>query len=332
MTKLTRIFLYSLLLIFWLVQTTFSVYKQDSGIPSLNERFSFKNFSSAPKEMFQNDLLAATFQSHYPNLGIIQVRFTNFKRVSDDILIFRIKEKGQTDWYYQANYKTDQFQNDELFPFGFPLIKDSQGIEYEFEIISQRGNKENSVGPGTSYPSFVAKHIYTKSELKDKKALISFIIHKFINVISDPNIIVRSFAYLIPFLLYTQFEKFINFKRFKRFKKFFTYNISLAKGIVLLSILLEIIIGQTSFDGFFLSIFLFWFITIREYKLEYKTSAAMGGYLLTIVPFAIILGFNAAAEKLFEWVFIFFTIGVIQLGLSKAKDKLRQINFYFVKR
>lgn len=321
MTKTLKILLYFLLLVFWLVQTTYYIYNQDFGIPSLNDRFSFRNFSSSHKEMFRNDLLSATFKSHYTNLGIIQVRFNNFKRMSDDILIFRIREKGNTEWYYQANYKTDQFQDNQLFPFGFPLIQDSQNKEYEFEIISQRGNKKNNVGASTSYPSFVAKHIYSRSMLSDRSELISFIIKKFFNTITDWNVIKRSVAYLIPFLIYTQFERFINFKRFNRFKRFFIYNVSIAKGIVFLSIILELVIGETSFDGFFLSIILFWFLTIKEYNLGYKVSAAMGGYLIILIPFLIIFDLTMAAEKLFEWVFIFFTIGFAQLGFTKIKEQ-----------
>lgn len=304
------------IIVCWFTQTVLSIYKQDLGVPTLNDRFRFEDFSAAKKEIYQGDRITATFKSTYHNLGIVEVRFYNFKRVSDDILTFRIKEKGQSDWYYQANYKTDQFQDDQLFPFGFPLIRDSQNKEYEFEIISLRGNEENNVGVSDTFPSFVGKHIYTRSELSNKEALISFLTNKFVNVITDTNILIHSVAYVIPFIIYTQIK---NFLFFKKLKNFFTSNVKGAKVIIVLSILFEIILGYQSYNGFFLSILLLWFLIIRRYRLTYRDSAVMSAFLIIGVPFLMVLGFNKAAEKIFEWIYIFFATGVIQLGLTKIK-------------
>lgn len=342
MNKFVKNFLYFALFILWVSQTLFYVYKKDEGIPTLYDRYAFQDFTRSSTLMHKDDVLSASFKPSYQNLGIVQVRFVTFKRMSDDKLIFRIKEKGQTEWYYQATYKTDQFQDDELFPFGFPLIQDSQNKEYEFEIISLLGAQENNVGASKTFPSFAAKYIYSKDILNNKEELISFLLNKFVNTVSDPDVLTHSLFYLLPLVLYFYFEKFVTLKRlqkYERFQKLFTYTWRKARAIIFLSIILEVIIGEVSSNVLFISVLLFWILTIRQYKLEYRISTTISAYLILLIPFLIILGFSAAAEKIFEWIFVFFTIGVLQLGLIKLKDKLGQEHFlvktaqrYFVKR
>ena len=66
----------------------------------------------------------------------MKVKFNTFDQINLESLIFRIREKNSTDWYYQNKYKTDQINKEIFFPFGFPIIENSQGKVYEIEIES----------------------------------------------------------------------------------------------------------------------------------------------------------------------------------------------------
>ena len=58
-------------------------------------------------------------------LGVVWIRFNTFGRINSDILTFKIREKGQNNWYYENLYRVDQFQDGKLFPFGFPPREDA---------------------------------------------------------------------------------------------------------------------------------------------------------------------------------------------------------------
>ena len=110
-------------------------------------------------------------------LGIINVRF-DFKKNNDDQIIFRIKERGESRWYYEQSYHAVQFVKLPLFPIGFPIIKDSMGKAYEIELLTKKG-KVNSVSLDSTYPGFVLRYFIPKTELlSNPKILLNFILNK----------------------------------------------------------------------------------------------------------------------------------------------------------
>jgi len=161
-----------LLLVPWLIFLINFLKIPEKGLLVLEGRFNIGNLSFPDKNdkiLLKGEKVIGEFISKYPNLGIVAVRFDTFYRINDDWLTFRFKEKGATGWSYQADYKTDQFQPKELFPFGFPLISDSNNKTYIFEIESQLGKKkegeiENFVAIDEKYPVFVSRHVFTKQE------------------------------------------------------------------------------------------------------------------------------------------------------------------------
>lgn len=98
------------------------------------------------ERVLAGDIYKQTFISETDEFGIIAVKFSNFSDISSDVLIFRIKESGQDGWYYENHYKVDQFQNDQYFPFGFPVISNALGKVYVFELESLSGTPDDSIG------------------------------------------------------------------------------------------------------------------------------------------------------------------------------------------
>jgi|GEM_PF-2900278 len=101
---------------------------------------------ASPKRILAGETYSQKFISETNEFGIVAVKFTNYLDISDDSLVFRIKEKNSKDWYFEYTYKVDQMQNDEFFTFGIPPITNALGKEYVFELESLSGKPDNSIG------------------------------------------------------------------------------------------------------------------------------------------------------------------------------------------
>jgi hypothetical protein len=134
-----------------------------------------------------NEKVVGNFKSTENNLGIVLVRFSRFGKVSDRI-IFRIKEKGKDNWYYENTYNADQFQDNQYFTFGFPSIADSKNKSYIFELESVSGKYNNGIGVSLDKPQSALVYKYTRSDLASHDAMRSFAIKKLVYVAENINL------------------------------------------------------------------------------------------------------------------------------------------------
>lgn len=143
------------------------------------------------------------------HLGSISIKFNTHDRIVDDYLQFKIKDVNDNDWYYSNQYKVDQFQNNQYFPFGFPKIDNSLGKEYRIEIKSLAGAEENHLEliRGNSY--FLSRYSFPKNYLIENKEEISvFIIGKLRSVLRYFNLIYLILGYLV-FIISSYIFKFL---------------------------------------------------------------------------------------------------------------------------
>lgn len=182
-------------------------------------------FSSQRRtDQFDSRLLAgekAIFKvkSSDDNLGIVLARFESFGRVGKlkDRIIFRIKEEGKANWYYENIYRSEEFQPNEYFTFGFPPITDSKNKVYVFEFESISG-KENAVGISRVKPQVALVYGYARNELKDINSLFSFISKKLIYVVKNVNFL-QNWQFLALFVLPFLFVLFMKNKKIKALDK-----------------------------------------------------------------------------------------------------------------
>lgn len=165
--------------------------------------------SEHPNPFFKNTSLLAgkkiTFEiaSPHDGLGIIAIRFQTYRRINDDILTFRLKPKETTVWTYESNYKTDQFQDHELFPFGFPPQLDSSSKTYEIELESLSGRDDNYVSVDSINPVVVSKyHLPVKGDRSVTMANILLGLKKIINLFSNSSSVFPILVYLSPLLVF----------------------------------------------------------------------------------------------------------------------------------
>ena len=146
----------------WFGLIFFQAYLIEKVFTILTREYSRNSLTVIPQgEIYQDSKIIGEFISTDNNMGIVGFRFWTFYRLNDDYLIFRIRDKNSKEWYYQNKYKADQFQPNQYFTFGFPIILDSKGKTYVFEIESSQGRPGVAVGVSEVNPTFIIKYKYS---------------------------------------------------------------------------------------------------------------------------------------------------------------------------
>lgn len=249
-------------------------------------------------ELIKGDIIKGTFVSKYDGIGQLAVRFNNNYHDSEDILTFRIKERGTDDWFYQAQYKTDQFLPHRLFPFGFPTISNSKGKVFDFELESLRGIQSRGISLDSQNPTFTVKAIYTKNNLlENKNALLYFIFHKLLNLIIYIPLFIYSFSPLLFFLV-------LNF-------------IPFIKSIIYVTFITTITIGSSIYapnvaDTTILIVLFMYILVSNRYQYDSRVSLLISAILIFIATIFLAFGLSVQANSFAVWGYVFLWITAIQ--------------------
>ena len=269
-------------------------------------------------EILSGEKIAFEFKAIEDNLGIVAVRFATFNRINDDILAFRIKEKWDKDWYYENDYKTDQFQPNQLFPFGFPVIQSSKNKVYQLEIESTKGVIGNAVSLTGLLPVFQAKYQFSKDKiLSSRQEKLIFVKKKLLNLMSNREFSATSIIFFYPFFFYLLWY-FISKRYFKK-AHILVYFIFL--GILLDGTLISKINDQIN-----LLFICLWILIIFLYKINYRYSVFASLSTLFICFFLFMFGNFMAANKISNWIYFFLIIAIIQLLFGNLSQKLKDEN------
>ncbi len=318
-----------LLLVFWVsLSILFNSYASISVL-TYPEDIRVDSIPKHDKEIHKGESVTGSFIAKDDRLGIVSIRFNTFIRINDDILIFKIKEKGATNWYYENVYRVDQFQPDDFFTFGFPIIKDSKGKEYEYSLTSTLGESKNAVAISPIEPVVVTKYQFTKKELlADKNLFIPHFWKKFLNSFSSVDFFVSSLVYLFPFVLYVLWHyplrPFLIFfsGRFPRFKYIIKFHlvVALILGIIVVNI---IFVRELSSQIGTLILVISWVIIARKYSFKSTTTFLFAIVFLILIPIFSLFGQDEIAERSATWLYYFIIIGILQQYIiNKSERKL----------
>ncbi len=145
----------------------------------LNQKANYAPLLRGEKRTFE-------FKAKLNNLGQIEMLFDNNKKINTDSLIFKLKDKAQNGFYYENLYDTSKMDSGQFYPFGFPIINNSQNHIYQIELISVGGTEDNHVSLNSSTDYFLAKYTFTKQVLINHPFLLpKFLYYKTINSISS---------------------------------------------------------------------------------------------------------------------------------------------------
>lgn len=286
-----------------------------------SEPISIITYSKAPgdmitpmeKPLMKEKIITGEFVAQSNNLGTLAIRFGTYKRAGSDVIMFKIKEKGEKDWYYQANYKVDQFQDNELFTFGFPVIANSKGKVYDFQIESTLGEKNDAIYVTTREPIFVTKYKYSlKYAVTNIADTVNFLERKTLKPNRTLQSSLQELLYVTPFIFYVFFALF---------------NRKLGAKIYYgcLSLFVIYLVFSPEFNSLtlqdFRTIGVFWIMGIIIYHFKSEVSFLLGGILLCLSFTSLLLGNTYLSEKIAIFVYWSLVVGMIELILEVAMRK-----------
>ncbi len=292
----------------------------------------FKYPDSSILNIHQGRLLAGEkysgeFTSPENYLGIIRLQFEKFDKTDfrkEDILNFRIREKGKKTWYFESTYRSGLIHDSLYFPFGFPPMQSSKNKLYEFELISQKGSSSHAIELSRQNFVLASYHVIPRNEITSSNSkLISFTVRKIINSYTDLDFIFSSWIFSVPLFLYILFFTF----RLK-VKNIITSSIFIRVFFVFM--MLDTFLLDSFYLGIFIEMALLWVLAVFYLKAEGLVSFFAGFLLISLWVFLLIFGFSQFTYKLNLWVYTFFVIGAVQFiveEVSKRKDRLLYKDF-----
>jgi hypothetical protein len=109
----------------------------------MNEVYNSSSGNIQERKLQSGEVISESFTSPVEEFSIITIKLDSNKESDDDKVIFRIKEKGQEDWYYETKVSTKDFRPEWPYPFGFPTIENAKEKEFVWEL-EYLGHQENS--------------------------------------------------------------------------------------------------------------------------------------------------------------------------------------------
>lgn len=193
-----------LTVLFWLIINFLFVFKTSNlSFSVLSHHYPTKIFTTpANQQLLKGNTLASEIKVLDNYLGIIAIRFEAFDQSVKDRIKFTLTEKGSNLPYFSTIINTDQFVSNELFPFGFPIINDSQHKTYKIEVKSLSGKKNMAVALSAQEPALIAYHQFPSREFKsDPGKLFYFLTCKTLSSFRDVKTFGGSMLATLPFFL-----------------------------------------------------------------------------------------------------------------------------------
>jgi hypothetical protein len=315
------------LLIFW-VFLSYQYIASKTGVSVLT--YSAKtsdHISLKTKELLKGEKIEGQFVADDNHLGIIAVRFETYSRINKDSVTFRIKEKGSKNWLYEHSYLVDQFQDDKYFTFGMPIVDNSFGRIYQFEIESMCGKSKDAIALSKIEPFYVTKYKFPKKEIiKDKDIFVKFIFMKTTESLSDGDFIASSTIYLLPFLFYIALViVFLSTRYFLKDDGLNKLLIHLPLYPILVSALITVIFAKTIYPLMIAIVIVLWMIVIIRYDFKSRVTFVFGSACLLVSPFLLLFSFVRQAVNISIWAYVFLVIATIQalieLKLTRNSDE-----------
>jgi hypothetical protein len=293
-----------MLLTFWVIGSAFLNPNSNFTFLSYPDANLAKNIKKDP--LLRGAKITGEFRAIENYLGIASLSLKNPKGVGfedEDVLTFRIKEKGSKSWHQENTYRSGLFYGYKSFPFGFPPIDGSQNKTYVFELESLNGNKNNAVSVDKDSPIFISSYkISSKEILSSTKGLLIFIYKKVISSFSSIDFLLYSTLYLTPLLYYILWHIIIKKIIFNRY---FLNTVSIS------IIFSDILIIKGDYTGVVLCSIGFWltFLVLNNFKTN--ISFIFSFVLIVVGAIAIFINPNFTATKLANWGYYMFIMGIL---------------------
>lgn len=78
--------------------------------------------------------LVQTFVSPVDQFGALEIQLASDRVPSDQALVLRLREVGETEWWYEGEVSRDDLYDYAYYPFGFPVVTGALDREFELEL------------------------------------------------------------------------------------------------------------------------------------------------------------------------------------------------------
>lgn len=259
-------------------------------------------------ELIPGNTIHGEFIARENNLGALGIKVTTFNRINNSAIAFRLREKGKIDWYCYNTYFTDRFPNDEYYPFGFPVINDSFGKTYEFELLAGSGESGNAIGIRKNTNAFVSRYTFNKQKIvSNNKILISFLEKKSVNLITNVNYLLFLAIFFVPLVLY--FLVVVGWKNIQKGNKNSFYHYALLMFVLTVYIVYPVLM-KTNIVLFIALLILF--ISLI-YKIAYQRLFTVAAILIFFCPLWLYIQKEEMANRSTVLVFFLMVDGMILL-------------------
>lgn len=328
------------------ILTFLSIIFFDKSILVLSFNHGKNNFTSSTyTRLTKGHAIKGEFTAQENNLGIVAIRFQSFVRIpykDEDTLIFRIKERGAADWYYENHYRSGLIYDVPFLPFGFPKIANSKNKIYDFELVSLYGNQKNGVALSNRMPNLTSRYQADKNILlKNHKELFNFLFSKLYNSFQTLDILFSALVFSLPFLIYLiylpsiykhwgkHFDKAIKRVRrsylvrglFGRITLGANYKLQTLTVICWILLFINVLFFQVQNGILFVFIFFVELFLYFKFKYSPEVSYYFGIFLLLLTPILLVSNKVNRAELSAAWAFIYLSVAVVESILQTHKRK-----------
>lgn len=298
-------------LILWACLLITQVFLIEKSFTILTHNFGKDVFRVDGKNGTEVRKLSAEFISKDNYLGIVAINFEHNHKMLSGEMLFRLKERGSKEWYYQNTYNPMQLNDLSFFPFGFPIIPDSKNKYYIVEIELKKVDQHNTSLSLADYSAVLAsQHQFPKAPLLENKYnFLAFLSKKITNIINNNYQIFGSVIFLYPLALYL-----IR----KSSKSRLTSSCILV--ILILTILYDAVFINEFVDLAYLTIAILWILVAREFSNFSRLTFKLGFFLLSLSGLSHLLHNDISVEKFTSWAYIFFVTGTFLSMIELRKS------------
>ncbi|MFA6550626.1 MAG: hypothetical protein WCT36_04725 [Candidatus Gracilibacteria bacterium] len=260
-----------------------------------HQEFTDKNIAL----LSQGVTVSAEFRATESQLGIISFRFQKPDSQTASSVVFRIKEKGRSAWYYEHEYTANQLHENNWYPFGFPILEQSRGKVYQMEIEGSSVSKEDAVLL-LANRGFLVQHQVPNERLFAPIHRVFLLFQN--NVISTVKAEIFLYVGFIVGLFYFTFI----------LKKISVY----AKTIFMIEIFLFVMFLQPNlYQSVQISTLCFIIITIYSLVFQKVLNGTrmliISALVFTVMSVYYVFGEIAIAERLAEWVYSIIILSLL---------------------
>lgn len=330
---------FTLLLFWFFASLVFSTEKGFSVLQYSHNKDENNAFNE--KQLFKGEKVEGQFVAKENNLGIVSIRFGNVPDVEFnklDRMIFRIKEKGSNDWYYENIYRANLAKQNRYLTLGFVPIADSRDKTYQFELISLHGNSQNAVEISNKDPIYFSLYKFTKQDvLKDKDSVIKFWLNMVEAFLVNIDSLLSSSLFLLPFVFYMTWiiivqdhldERYLKsgkgheFYLKKVLKMYYKNRKHIFSIIVLVLLFCDAILFHEEITGFILGLMGLWIIVVYINKLNNTATFKIAFLLIAISIISTYFMSSLSVNKLSIYAYLLLLIGSIQMLVTYKRRRL----------